>query len=530
MRRRVLTGIIAAALLLTGCSASPDPDRSTASPSPTGLGAEDIVGDVSVTVGPATLTAEVHPLVRTDDGLVLTMDLTSDLAPADDVEDYEITAVWSSSSRAQVPTLAGLRLLDLAHDRVAPPAVTADGDSVFVLGELPAAAASASPAATSSPAASPVRRIQVLYGDPGSDAESLQLLVPQGGVVSGIPVIDAEPPAAPIIDDSPVIDDGSQSSLAGAASAPVYPLTSFQADTATQTRQEQNAEKVHISLGSDVLFATDSARLTAAAKTVIADAATELATREPGTVRVVGYTDSVDTDAYNLALSKKRAQAVADALKDLIDTDDYPLEISGRGEADPVASNDTAAGRAANRRVELTLDTAAKTETTTDAAAVPPIDGPTATGAEGLDIDGGRPYHVAAPSARMIDGHPVVTITITATDDAVDSAFGPALFEGSFAGPAGLDRLRSMAGVALMNGSVATVPGLHEAAGADPGTLLPLTDLSTFKRLDGGDTRTTEIVYPAMATGDTVTLQLLDTFGAGSAFQLTDIPVTAEGD
>nr|WP_245570335.1 OmpA family protein [Microbacterium luticocti] len=369
--------------------------------------------------------------------------------------------------------------------------------------------------------------MQVLYGDPGAD--TLQLFIPQGGVVTGIPVIHAPPPAAPVDgDDGSVINDGAQSSLSGAQSAPVSGITSFALDLATQTRQEQNAEKVRITLGSDVLFATDSATLTAKAKGVIADAAAELKNREPGTVSVVGHTDSVDTDAYNLALSKKRAQAVADALTQLIDTDAYPLRVSGRGETEPVASNDTAAGRAANRRVELSLDTAPVKTTTRDAAAVPPLDGPRATGPDGVDIDIVRPYHVSAPRARIVDGHPIVTIVLTATDDAVDSAFGPAIFEGSFIGPPGLDRLRSMAGIAVMNGSVATIAGLHEPSGAVAGTLLPLTDLSTFQRLDGGDTRTSDIVFPPMSVGKTITIQLVDSFegDAKTAFQLTDIPVT----
>ncbi len=69
---------------------------------------------------------------------------------------------------------------------------------------------------------------------------------------------------------------------------------------------------------------------------------------------VAGYTDDTGTPQYNLQLSRKRAQAVADYL---IAQGVQPIRIQtvGYGEADPVASNATAAGRAQNRRVTITL-------------------------------------------------------------------------------------------------------------------------------------------------------------------------------
>ena len=69
-------------------------------------------------------------------------------------------------------------------------------------------------------------------------------------------------------------------------------------------------------------------------------------------VAIVGYTDSVGDAAYNMKLSERRAKSVRDFMvKSGVNSDD--IETRGMGEANPVASNDTAAGREKNRRVEI---------------------------------------------------------------------------------------------------------------------------------------------------------------------------------
>jgi OOP family OmpA-OmpF porin len=69
-------------------------------------------------------------------------------------------------------------------------------------------------------------------------------------------------------------------------------------------------------------------------------------------ITLVGFTDSVGSDKYNQGLSERRAQAVKDYLTSH-GIDGSRIEASGRGKADPVASNDTEKGRAENRRVEI---------------------------------------------------------------------------------------------------------------------------------------------------------------------------------
>ena len=69
-------------------------------------------------------------------------------------------------------------------------------------------------------------------------------------------------------------------------------------------------------------------------------------------VIIIGYTDNVGTPDYNSKLSLQRAEAVRDALISL-GADPKKLQVSGAGEAKPIADNRTEEGRAKNRRVEV---------------------------------------------------------------------------------------------------------------------------------------------------------------------------------
>ena len=73
-------------------------------------------------------------------------------------------------------------------------------------------------------------------------------------------------------------------------------------------------------------------------------------------VRIVGFTDSVGEDSSNLELSVRRAEAVRDYLVRNHGLLPERLLAGGMGEAEPVASNDTEAGRRSNRRVEIYIE------------------------------------------------------------------------------------------------------------------------------------------------------------------------------
>jgi outer membrane protein OmpA-like peptidoglycan-associated protein len=106
-----------------------------------------------------------------------------------------------------------------------------------------------------------------------------------------------------------------------------------------------------VTLG-DVLFDTGQATLKPGADLVLGRLATYLSANPHTKIMIEGHADSRGSDAYNEALSQRRAQSVADALAMRGIAQDS-LRTRGRGKAFPVASNDTPEGRQQNRRVEI---------------------------------------------------------------------------------------------------------------------------------------------------------------------------------
>ncbi len=116
---------------------------------------------------------------------------------------------------------------------------------------------------------------------------------------------------------------------------------------------KQTARGMVITLG-DVLFGTDKSRLTAEGMRTAQKLANVLQENPQRTVLVEGFTDSTGGEAYNQALSERRAGAVQTALVEL-GVSRERVAMRGYGKAYPVASNDTAANRQLNRRVEIVL-------------------------------------------------------------------------------------------------------------------------------------------------------------------------------
>jgi outer membrane protein OmpA-like peptidoglycan-associated protein len=72
-------------------------------------------------------------------------------------------------------------------------------------------------------------------------------------------------------------------------------------------------------------------------------------------VEIQGHTDSKGSDSYNLSLSDRRAASVVAYLVQNLGIDPSRLTSKGYGEGMPIATNDTDAGRALNRRVEFNI-------------------------------------------------------------------------------------------------------------------------------------------------------------------------------
>lgn len=116
----------------------------------------------------------------------------------------------------------------------------------------------------------------------------------------------------------------------------------------------QTARGATLTLSEDVLFATDSATLRPHAIDKLQPLADYLRGNPGVRVAIDGYTDSRGSAAHNQALSDRRADSVRAAF-DQMGVTRARFSIDGHGEANPVATNATAAGMRQNRRVEVTL-------------------------------------------------------------------------------------------------------------------------------------------------------------------------------
>ena len=118
-------------------------------------------------------------------------------------------------------------------------------------------------------------------------------------------------------------------------------------------KAKQTERGLVLTLG-DVLFEYDKAALKPGAMQNLYQLVTFLKENPERNLIIEGHTDSIGLDSYNLALSQHRAQAVESFL---VQNDVNPARIKtrGYGEAYPMASNNTEAGRQENRRVEIVI-------------------------------------------------------------------------------------------------------------------------------------------------------------------------------
>lgn len=104
----------------------------------------------------------------------------------------------------------------------------------------------------------------------------------------------------------------------------------------------------------DVLFDFEQSTLKSESNSIIARSTSYLEANPGYKAIIEGHTDTTGEADYNLNLSKNRAQSVESALV-ANGISSSRLKIDGLGEAKPASSNDTLAGRQANRRVEITF-------------------------------------------------------------------------------------------------------------------------------------------------------------------------------
>lgn len=168
---------------------------------------------------------------------------------------------------------------------------------------------------------------------------------PPPTVVPGPQIVSGEQVSAPIVDIQGPVQD-------------IFLLTE---DPDGTSMQAESSRRIELTLAADVLFAFGKADLSPAARARLDEIAGRLRSQAKGKVQIDGHTDSVGDDAQNLTLSRRRAQAVRDALTAALTDSGITYEINGFGETRPVAANtvdgkDNPKGRASNRRVEIRFD------------------------------------------------------------------------------------------------------------------------------------------------------------------------------
>lgn len=110
-----------------------------------------------------------------------------------------------------------------------------------------------------------------------------------------------------------------------------------------------------VRLDSLSLFDSGKSDLKTGSTNVLVNALVGIKAKPGWLIVVAGYTDDTGNPALNQRLSLKRAESVRDWMRDTGDVDESCFAVQGFGQSRPIESNDTAEGRAANRRVEISL-------------------------------------------------------------------------------------------------------------------------------------------------------------------------------
>jgi len=117
---------------------------------------------------------------------------------------------------------------------------------------------------------------------------------------------------------------------------------------------ERVGEGIKITFSSGILFDVDQSNLKDQYKSELAELSRILNKYADTNILLVGHTDSTGSENYNLELSKRRAGSVATYLTTQ-NVNAARFTTEGYGESQPVTTNDTAVGRAQNRRVEVAI-------------------------------------------------------------------------------------------------------------------------------------------------------------------------------
>lgn len=519
---RAVAPLIALAAVVSCTPAEAPVASPTATPRPTSTAeapAEVRPVVVSTVLDGETVDLEVGPLARYDDGVsVLRLAARTDNAVLLQMSLWEVYENTGSTG----PN--GVRLVDRAQRAVLPVARTGEGTTVTTRSFSPGGPATE---ADQDAAGDGVVIAYAAFAIPSGD--TVDVLLPQGGFVADVPVVDAAdagtltvPPAELVTD--PVVE------------APVISLESFTELLGGQVSARQAPEQLAVAIASDVLFAIDSDQLGPEADAALRAVGDQVVAYEGGALTIVGHTDDVADDAYNLDLSQRRARTVADRLAQLVNLDAYDLTVTGVGESEPAVDETSPEARAANRRVELVLEGAparqpeAAVTTAPDGTSLPDPEGPSAPGPTGVSVqDRDDTFDVRLEQVRRLGPYLVGELEVTNTG-ARDLAVG-SFASGAWDTRGSFDPSLQFAAtnVTLPVGSTRLYP-LDYVRDAEREIREPMAD-RVISGIAPGATRVVTVMWPDPGT-DTVVVEVarrrLEAFGGvdvGVPFRLTDVPV-----
>ncbi len=288
-------------------------------------------------VAAAILAAAVIPGLRDDSADVLA------------AEQLEPTPAQAVPTAIEVPTATVVP--------TTPPVPTATA----VPTPTPAPTATAVPTPTPVPTATAVpTEIPVVdpEPDPGEDpAEVAGAQVTSTPGVSGnqdeVPESKAVVLGGKIYLEGAVPDEASAQAIVELAAAVLGPDNVINNYIIDERAGDPNLGNIRVD--DTVLFETNSAVIATEFEPLLGQALALMSLRPSVTLTIVGHTDSVGPDAYNLGLSIQRAQAVVAWLTER-GVDPARLTAVGAGEAEPIATNDTLEGRQLNRRIQVFIE------------------------------------------------------------------------------------------------------------------------------------------------------------------------------
>ena len=369
------------------------------------------------------------------------------------------------------------------------------------------------------------------------DTDTVTVMVPMAGFTT-VSVLDANDAKKAKIDLSIAQAALKQSSHTVPKLADPVAIERYTRALDDSTSTHAGGKDITVTLASDVTFASDSADLAPGAQAQLQTVATQLNQHpDGGTLTIVGHTDDIQDDAYNQALSEKRANAVKTRLEQLTSLDKWKTSVSGKGESEPKIKDTTDQARAANRRVEITLTptggtTAQKAAPST--GTLPKAKGPVAKGPDGVTVtvDGSKDQvtitldHVTRKGGYLLGQ---VQTTTRATKDSIhnfdqwleDKEMYHLNSRGEDAS-AGITEFAAD-GLTLLAGNERIYPA--DYLDAEFKAHVPLTELGLIPSIKAG-TITVCVVWPDPG-GDTVTLDHAAPRKEISdyAYRLTDIPI-----